>query len=167
MLENKKVLVAYFSANGVTKFLAEEIADIVQGDLFEIKPQIPYTAADLIWTDKNSRTTIEMHDDSARPAFVGDVEHMDAYDIVFLGFPIWWYVAPHIIDTFLERYDFSGKTIIPFCTSGSSGIGSSAEDLETLCSDTAVWADGKRFSAGDVDALEEWLLGLPELEAYL
>ena len=88
MLENKKILVAYFSANGVTKFLAEEIADIVQGDLFEIKPQIPYTAADLIWTDRNSRTTIEMHDDSARPAFIGDVEHMDAYDIVFLGFPI-------------------------------------------------------------------------------
>lgn len=160
MLENKKILVAYFSANGVTKFLAEEIADIVQGDLFEIKPQIPYTAADLIWTDRNSRTTIEMHDDSARPAFIGDVEHMDAYDIVFLGYPIWWYVAPHIIDTFLERYDFSGKTIVPFCTSGGSGVGKSDVNLHARCSETTNWRPGRLLNRADKDTLIRWINGL-------
>jgi len=156
MLENKKVLVAYFSANGVTKFLAEEIADIVQGDLFEIKPQIPYTAADLIWTDKNSRTTIEMHDDSARPAFVGDVEHMDAYDIVFLGFPIWWYVAPTIINSFLEAHELSGKTIVTFASSGGSGMGETLAGLRPSCPGAKL-IEGEVFKAGtSAEKLKLW-----------
>ena len=165
--DGAKVLVAYFSQTGHTRPLAERAAELLRADLYEIKAADPYTDADINYGDSESRTTKEQNDPDARPEIAGSVAHMEQYDTVVLAYPIWWGQAPRIISTFMESYDFSGKTIIPFCTSGSSGIGSSAEDLEALCSDTAVWVDGKRFSAGDTDALEDWLLGLPELEAYL
>ena len=119
----KKILVAYFSASGETAKLAKTIAGDVGGDLFEIVPTVPYTAADLDWMDKGSRSTAEMNDDNSRPAIAGKVADMAQYDTVFVGFPIWWYQAPRIIETFLESYDFAGKTMIPFATSGSSGMG--------------------------------------------
>lgn len=161
MNTNKKVLVAYFSCTETTKALAESLVDITKADIFEIRPEIPYTAADLNWEDKKSRSTIEMNDKTSRPAIAGKVPNMDEYDVVFLGFPIWWYVAPTIINTFLESYDFSGKTIVPFCTSGSSGLGNTEEKLHALCPDSVVWRHGKRFS-GNVskDELTKWVEGL-------
>lgn len=128
----KKILVAYFSCSGITKKAAEALASAVGADLYEILPEAPYTAADLDWMDKKSRSTIEMQDPSSRPAIAGTVADMDAYGTVFVGFPIWWYVAPAIIHTFLESYDFSGKTIVPFCTSGGSGAGKTDEVLHAL-----------------------------------
>ncbi len=117
----KKALVAYFSASGVTAQLARTLAETVDGDLFEIVPAQPYTAADLNWTDKKSRSTIEMKDAKSRPAIAETVRDMQRYDVVFVGFPIWWYEAPRIVQSFLEAYDLSGKTIVPFATSGGSG----------------------------------------------
>ncbi len=142
----KKVLVAYFSATGTTKALAEYAADAVNGDLYEIVPQEPYTSADLDYGDRNSRSTKEMDDPSCRPAINGSVSDMSQYDIVFIGYPIWWGEAPRIINTFMESYDFSEKTIVPFCTSGGSGMGSSARNLHSLTSDSAIWLDGARLS---------------------
>ena len=118
---NQKILVAYFSASGVTARTAKEIADAVGADLYEIRPQQPYTAADLDWTDKKSRSTLEMNDPACRPAIAQPAQDMDQYDTVLIGFPVWWYVEPRIMDTFLESYDFSGKTLIPFAPSGGSG----------------------------------------------
>jgi len=120
---SQKSLVAYFSCSGVTKKTAELLSDVAGADLFEIRPEVPYTKADLDWMDKKSRSTVEMNDPSYRPAIADKVEHMEQYDTVYVGFPIWWYVAPTIINTFLESYDFSGKTVIPFATSGGSGMG--------------------------------------------
>ena len=117
-----KTLIAYFSASGVTARAAKEMAEAVGADLYEIRPAEPYTAADLNWTDKNSRSTNEMKDPNSRPAIAEPVENMAQYDTVMVGFPIWWYVEPHIVDTFLESYDFSGKTMIPFATSGGSAM---------------------------------------------
>lgn len=142
-----KVLVAYFSATGNTRPLAEYIADGLGADLYEITPEEPYTDADLDYGDSNSRTSIEMNDPSARPAISGSVENMEQYDVVFIGYPIWWGQAPKIISTFLESYEWGGKTIVPFCTSGSSSIGSSATNLESLTSG-ADWLPGRRFSGG-------------------
>ena len=161
-----KVLVAYFSATGTTEGIAEHIADGLNADLYKILPEEPYTDADLNYGDSNSRTTIEMNDPSARPAISGSVENMEQYDIVFLGYPIWWGNVPKIISTFLESYDFSGMTIVPFCTSGSSGIGGSFSGLEQLAG-TAAWFDGRRFSGSDSQtAVMEWVnslgLGLGE-----
>ena len=119
---SKKVLVAYFSASGVTARAAKEIAQSVGGDLYEIRPAQPYTKADLDWTNKQSRSSLEMNDPASRPAIAEPAADLAQYDTVFLGFPIWWYVEPRIVDTFLESYDFSGKTLIPFATSGGSGI---------------------------------------------
>lgn len=130
---NKKMLVAYFSASGVTAKVAKKLAEAAGADLYEIKPELPYSNADLDWNDKNSRSSIEMSDPSSRPAIVGRVENMEKYDVVFVGFPIWWYVAPTIINSFLESYDFSGKTIVPFATSGSSGMGRTNERLAPSC----------------------------------
>lgn len=132
-VQNHKALVAYFSATGTTKGVAEHIANGLNADIYEIVPEEPYTDADLDYNDNNSRTTIEMNDPDARPAISGSVENMEQYDIVFIGFPIWWYVAPTIINTFLESYDFSGKTIVPFATSGGSGMGSTNEKLAPSC----------------------------------
>ena len=156
-----KTLVAYFSASGVTKKLAENLAEAADADLFEIKPETQYTKADLDWTNKTSRSTIEMNDPASRPAIAEKLGNMDVYDTVFVGFPIWWYVAPKIINTFLESYDLSGKTIIPFATSGSSGMGKTVEKLRPSCSDTTTWNDGKLLkSSADKKTLTAWIESL-------
>jgi flavodoxin len=156
-----KTLVAYFSASGVTKKLAENLAEAADADLFEIKPETPYTKADLDWTNKTSRSTIEMNDPASRPAIAEKLGNMDAYDTIFVGFPIWWYVAPKIINNFLESYDLSGKTIIPFATSGSSGMGKTVEKLRPSCSDTTTWKDGKLLkSSADKKTLTSWIESL-------
>ena len=155
-----KVLVAYFSATGTTKGVAERIADGLNADLYEIVPEKPYTDADLNYNDNSSRSTVEMNDSDARPEISGSVENMDQYDIVFLGYPIWWGDAPRIMSTFVESYDFSGKTVVPFCTSGGSGIGSSASNLEKL-TNGATWLDGKRLNGSDSqDTVMEWVNSL-------
>lgn len=141
-----KNLVAYFSASGVTAKLAETLASAVGADIFEIKPEQPYTDADLDWQNKNSRSSVEMRDKSSRPAVSGKVENMAEYDTIYIGFPIWWYVAPTIINTFLEQYDFSGKTIVPFATSGGSGMGNTNAELMPSCKG-AILKEGKKFSA--------------------
>ena len=141
-----KALVAYFSASGVTKAVAERLAKGIGAGLFEIEPAIPYMRDDLDWTKKNSRSTIEMNDRSCRPAIASKVADMAQYDVVFVGFPIWWYREPSIIDTFMEQYDFSGKTVIPFATSGGSQMGDSAWNMEVLATGAKV-EKGKRFAA--------------------
>ncbi len=128
-----KKLVAYFSASGVTAKLAQTLSEAIGADLFEIAPKIPYTKADLNWMDKKSRSTIEMNDFSSRPEIESKRDNMSEYDTIFVGFPIWWYVAPTIINTFLESYDLAGKTIIPFATSGGSGMGKTNERLAPSC----------------------------------
>ena len=143
----KKTLVAYFSASGVTERAAKEIAGAVDADLYEILPTQPYTDADLDWTDKKSRSTAEMNDPACRPEIAGTVENIEQYDTVFIGFPIWWYVEPRIVDTFLESYDFSGKTVIPFATSGGSGIGGAEKSLREHCP-KANWKQGKLVNSG-------------------
>ena len=159
-VQDHKVLVAYFSATGTTKGVAEHIANGLNADIYEIVPEDPYTAADLNYNDNNSRTTIEMNDPNARPAISGSVENMEQYDIIFVGYPIWWGEAPRIVSTFMESYDFSGKTIVPFCTSGGSGIGSSASNLERLTSG-ATWLDGRRLNGSDSqDTVMEWVNSL-------
>ena len=140
-----KALVAYFSASGVTAKVAEKLAKSIGADLFEIVPEVPYTKADLNWMDKQSRSTVEMNDRSSRPAIGSKVENMDQYDSVFVGFPIWWYREPSIIDTFMESCDFTGKTVVPFATSGGSGLGDSAKNMQALAPGAKV-AEGKRFS---------------------
>lgn len=159
--KDNKILVAYFSATGTTKALAEHAADVLGADLYEIVPKDPYTDADLDYGDDNSRSTKEMNDSSARPEIEGSVENMEQYTTVLLGYPIWWGQAPRILDTFIESYDLSGKTIVPFCTSGGSGIGSSAEELEELCKGDAKWLDGERLdSDSDREDIAEWINGL-------
>ena len=137
---------AYFSAGGVTAKVARKLADGTGADLFEIKPEIPYTADDLNWRNSKSRSSIEMEDRSSRPAIAEKLDNMADYDVVFVGFPVWWYREPSIIDTFMEQYDFTGKTVIPFATSGSSGIGDSGRNMQELAKGTVV-VEGKRFSA--------------------
>ena len=164
--EESKVLVAYFSATNTTEGVAKKLADGIGADLYEIVPEAPYTNADLNYHDNKSRTTIEMNNPNARPAISGTVENMDNYDIIFLGYPIWWGEAPRIINTFMEAYDFSGKTIVPFCTSGGSGMGSSATNLSSI-TNGATWLSGRRFSGGiSGDELMEWVKKL-ELDLSL
>ena len=155
---SKKSLVAYFSASGVTARAAKTLAEAAGADLYEIKPKMPYTKADLNWMDKNARSSIEMKDPSSRPELADENADIAAYDVIFLGFPIWWYVAPTIINTFLEAYDFSGKTIILFATSGGSGVGKTVEKLKPSVSDTTVIKEGKLLN-GHVtkENLENWL----------
>lgn len=156
-----RILVAYFSASGVTAKLAENLADAIGADIFEIEPEVPYTKADLDWTNKKSRSSLEMNDLSSRPAIRVSRDNMDDYDTIFVGFPIWWYIAPTIINTFLESYNLSGKTIIPFATSGGSGMGKTNEKLLPSCKGTKL-LEGKVFSgstdkaelSGWVDSLE-------------
>lgn len=152
----KKTLVAYFSASGVTAKVAAKLAEAIRADLYEIQPAQPYTRSDLNWMDKKSRSSVEMNDRKSRPAIANRVENMAQYDTVFVGFPVWWYREPSIIDTFAEAYDFGGKTIVPFCTSGGSGIGPSGENLQALTK-TAMVLPGARFS-GRVSAeeLKRW-----------
>lgn len=155
--KDSQVLVAYFSATGTTKGVAEKIAQGLNADLFEIVPEQPYSDEDLDYGNDESRTTIEMNDDSARPAIADPIENIDQYDTIYLGYPIWWGQAPKIMDAFVESYDLNGKTIIPFCTSGSSGIGSSATDLENL-SNGALWKERKRFSGNEPqEEIMEWV----------
>jgi len=158
--ERPKVLVAYFSATHTTQGVAEKLAQGLNADLYEIVPAEPYTSADLNYSDNNSRSTLEMSDPTARPAISGSVENMEQYDIVFLGYPIWWGDAPRIMSTFVESYDFSGKTVVPFCTSGGSGIGSSASNLEQLAG-SGTWLEGRRFSGSDSqETILNWANGL-------
>lgn len=140
-----QALVAYFSASGVTGQLAERLATAIGADLFEIKPEVPYKSADLDWRNKRSRSSVEMGDPASRPAIASKVENMAAYDVVFVGFPIWWYREPSIIDTFIEAYDFAGKTVVPFATSGGSGIGNSGRNLQGLAPQAKV-ESGERFA---------------------
>ena len=144
---NARILVAFFSASGVTARAAKEIAAAVGADLYEIRPQQPYTAADLDWTNKKSRSSVEMNDPAARPAIAGDLPEMDRYDTVFLGFPIWWYVEPRIVDTFMEACDVAGKTFIPFATSGGSGVEGAARNLQKAYPQ-AQWKAGKLLGGG-------------------
>lgn len=158
--DGSHVLVAYFSATNTTEGVAQEIATSLSADLYEIVPAEPYTDADLNYNDDNSRSTIEMDDPSSRPEISGSLENMDQYEIVFVGYPIWWGEAPRIVSTFMESYDFAGKTIVPFCTSGGSGVGSSASNLEEL-TEGANWLSGTRLN-GSVshEDVVEWVNGL-------
>ena len=151
-----RCLVVCFSCTGTTEGVAGQIAEITGGDLRRIRPKEPYTAADLDYRT-DCRANREQNDPSARPAIDGEVENMPGYDVVFLGYPIWWGSAPKIVSTFLESYDFAGKTLVPFCTSHSSGIGSSDTDLHALASQ-ATWKRGKRFSGKESkEELENWV----------
>ena len=152
-----KILVAYFSASGVTAKVAKRLSEAVDGDLYEIRPQVPYTAADLDWTDKQSRSTVEMNDKSCRPAMADADAPVAGADTVFVGYPVWWYREPSIIDSFLAAYDFGGKTIVPFATSGGSAIGSEAPARMREIAPGAKVLDGKRFPAGvSSEELKRW-----------
>lgn len=153
-----KTLVAYFSAGGVTRNAAENLAEAAGADLFEIKPTVLYTEKDLDWMDKNSRSSVEMQDKTARPEIAEKLSDMESYDLIFLGFPIWWYVAPKIIHTFLESYDFSGKKIILFATSGGSGFGNTAEVLRESVPDTTEIKIGRMLNGRiDKEELSRWV----------
>lgn len=153
-------LVAYFSASGVTAKVAEKVSEAIGADLYAIEPEVPYTKADLDWMDKKSRSTIEMNNPASRPAIAGKRDNMNDYDTVFVGFPIWWYVAPTIINTFLESYDLTGKTIIPFATSGGSDMGKTNEKLLPSCKGAKL-LNGKVFKASVSGAdLAKWAEGL-------
>ena len=154
-----KQLVAYFSATGMTKKAAERLAGAIGADLFEIKPAVPYTQADLNWMDKHSRSSVEMNDPKSRPAIAGMPADLGAYDTVFVGFPIWWYVAPTIISTFLESGDFSGKKVVPFATSGGSGMGKPLAGLKAVCPE-ASWVEGKMVNGLSDRALSDWAKGV-------
>ncbi len=149
-----KKLVAYFSASGVTEKTAERLASVLNADLFEIKPETPYTEADLDWTNKSSRSSVEMNDPDSRPAIAEKLVNMADYDVVFVGFPIWWYVAPTIINTFIESYDFTDKTIVPFATSGGSGLGNTEKILQKIAGPKAKVTKGKLLNrASEADML--------------
>jgi flavodoxin len=153
-----KKLVAYFSASGVTGNAAKILAEAAGADLYEIKPETPYTDADLNWQDKKSRSSIEMENKSSRPAIADKKANIAAYDVVFVGFPIWWYVAPTIINTFFESYDFSEKTIVLFAISGSRGLGKTQEKLQSSVSDTAIWKGAKLLNGRpSMDTLASWV----------
>ncbi|MCI5911459.1 MAG: flavodoxin [Oscillospiraceae bacterium] len=153
-----KKLVAYFSASGVTANAAKMVAEAAKADLFEIKPAVPYTKDDLNWMNKQSRSSVEMNDKNSRPEIAEKCENMSDYDTIYLGFPIWWYVAPTIINTFLESYDFSGKTIILFATSGGSGFGRTVDNLKNSVSDSAVIKEGKILNGiHSVSDIESWV----------
>lgn len=154
---NKKILVAYFSASGVTKKVAEEIEKIFKADLFEIKPENSYTRQDLDWQDKKSRSSIEMNDENSRPKILNKLSNINEYETIFLGFPIWWYVAPKIINTFVESYNLQGIDIIPFCTSGGSEI-KSCEDALKREYPELNWRKGKRLTGNETIAeFEHWI----------
>ena len=152
-----KILVSYFSASGVTKSVSEKLAKAVNADIYEIKPEVPYTSADLDWTDKKSRSTVEMKDKKSRPAIADNNANIENYDVIFLGFPMWWYTAPRIISTFLESYDFSNKKIVLYATSGGSGLGNTKSDLKVSVCDTAEIVNGKVLSRSASESdLAEW-----------
>ena len=154
-----KILVAYFSASGVTKKVAEKLAALVNADIHEIKPKVPYTKADLNWMDKKSRSSVEMNDKTFRPEIVKEDLNLSSYDTILLGFPIWWYVAPTIINTFLENYDLSGKRIVLFATSGGSGFGNTIKELKPSAADAEI-VEGKILNRASDDQLKDWIAGL-------
>lgn len=151
-----KTLVAYFSATGVTKGVAEKLAEVAGADLHEIKPEQPYTDADLDWHNKQSRSSVEMADKNSRPAITDKLENMADYNVIYVGFPIWWYTAPTIINTFMESYNFKGKTVIPFATSGGSTIEQSCKDLKAAYPDVN-WKDGKLLNRASATDLQKWV----------
>lgn len=156
-----KILVAFFSATGVTRVVAENLAKAADADLYEIKPVTPYINGDLNWLDQNARSTVEMKDWSSRPEIVDDELSVEKYDTIFLGFPIWWYIAPTIINTFLEKHDFSGKTIILFATSGGSRFGSAIENLKKSVSDSTKIIEGRILNTNPtVEELSQWVNSL-------
>lgn len=152
-----KKLVAYFSASGVTKKYAEKISEMTKADLFEIKPKTPYSDADLDWQNPKSRSSVEMKDPDSRPEISEKLSHMDKYDTVFIGYPIWWGTMPKIINTFLDTYDLSGKTILPFCTSGGSGISSSVSAIKNACPNADVKDGFRGTSSTSSDDIKNWL----------
>lgn len=156
---SKRTLIAYFSPTGTTRHVAESLAALTGAELFEIKPAVQYTKADLNWMDSKSRSSVEMNDAASRPAIAEKLDNMADYDTVFVGFPIWWYIAPTIISTFLESYNFSGKTIIPFATSGGSGAGKTDGILRALLPD-ANWKPCAVLNRASDDKLRTWLKGL-------
>ena len=153
----KSILVAVFSAGGVTKSVGKKVAEAAGADFYEIVPKDVYTSEDLDWRNRKSRSSLEMNDPSARPRIAGSPLDMTAYDTVILGFPIWWGAAPRIMDTFLESYDFSGKRIVPFCTSGGSGIGRSDTALHKDVSGDVKWAEGRQINRPDEAEIRRWL----------
>ncbi len=153
-------LVAFFSASGVTAALAQRLSRAAGADLFEIKPAVPYTSADLDWTNASSRSSVEMKNPASRPEIAEKLPSMADYDVIFLGFPIWWYVAPTIINTFLESYDFSGKTIALFATSGGSPMGRTLEILRPLCNASVKWLPAKMLNGATDSDLNAWLKSL-------
>ena len=158
--DGSKILVAYFSATNNTEGVARELADGLGADLYEITPSKPYTDEDLDYSNSKSRSSVEMNDPDTRPAISGSVKNIKQYDVVFVGYPIWWGEAPRIMSTFIESYDFSGKTLVAFCTSASSGFGSSDKALRSAANG-ATWLTGHRFSAGaSADDVMEWANGL-------
>lgn len=155
-----KKLVAYFSASGTTAAVARTLAEAAEADLYEIRPQVPYSRADLNWQDKKSRSSVEMNDKSFRPPLADRDAHVEDYDTVFLGFPIWWYTAPTIINTFLESYDFTGKTIVLFATSGGSGLGRTADDLKASAPGAAIRSGTLLNGRQTKEILAAWVSGL-------
>ena len=154
---SRNILVAVFSASGVTKRVGEEIARVADADFYEIVPKERYSSDDLNWMNKKSRSSVEMNDRKSRPAIANRVENMAQYDTVFVGFPVWWYREPSIIDTFAEAYDFGGKTIVPFCTSGGSGVGRSDAALHKDVSGDAKWAKGRQINRPNETEIRRWL----------
>lgn len=155
-----KELVAYFSASGTTAQVAHDLASAIGADLFEIAPTTPYTRADLDWNNKGSRSSLEMGDESSRPAIARTVANMGEYDLVYVGFPVWWYVEPRIIDTFLESYDFTGKTIVPFATSGGSGLGRAPQRMQALAPGAQVRQGGLLNGRPSQAKLRDWAEGV-------
>lgn len=152
------VLVAYFSATGNTKTVAEQIADVTGGELYEIEPAEPYTSEDLDYNNDDCRANLEMNDDTARPEIAVAIENIEQYDTIYLGYPIWWGNAPRIMNTFVETYDLSGKTVVPFCTSGGSGISTSVDTLQELAGDGITWMEGQRFDRDvSADEISQWI----------
>lgn len=156
-----KTLVAYFSASGITKKVAQNLASAANADIYEIKPLVPYTNDDLNWMDKNARSTVEMKDWNSRPEIKEDDAHIENYDTIFVGFPVWWYIAPTIINTFLETYDFSNKRIILFATSGGSGFGRTIENIKPSVSDSTEIIEGKILNHNpSVEELKKWVASI-------
>lgn len=155
-MKGSKVLVAYFSATGTTKAAAQRLASVTDGELYEIQPEQPYTDADLDWNDRQSRSSVEMNNPQSRPAIKGKKENMADYDVVFIGYPIWWNLAPTIVNTFIESYDLKGKTVIPFATSGGSSIGNSVSALKKAYPEIR-WCDGKLLNRASEKSIREWV----------
>lgn len=151
-----KTLVAYFSVSGITANVAKLLAEAAGADLFEIKPAVPYTNADLNWMDKKSRSTVEMQDKSSRPAIAAPCSNLADYDTIFVGFPIWWYVAPTIINTFLEKYDLTGRKIVLFATSGGSGFGNTVKELQPSAPGAEI-VEGKLLNRANKQEIENWV----------